>query len=167
MSDISEMKAKDILSYKNTLLSVVIVIIFGFIAKNITSNYNQKMQSLNQKQKKRQEYRALIDQYNKLDSQFNRLAQEYFGSNGVALKSYVETIANNQELQIDSLRPIEKRERFYKINKLVIGLKGHYHGFIRFIRKLEDKNIRIERLNMRQKQQSVDVQLDIKTISLQ
>lgn len=166
MSDLTQMDVKDLLYYKNTLATIAIVVIFGLVAKSIVADYNQKLVSLDKEKKKNQEYKWSVEEYNSLKSRYDSLAEKYFQKDSMALKNYVERAAVNQGIQINSLRPSREEEGFYWVDKIAIEIDASYYSFVQFVKDLESKRIEVEKAQMTQKGDEVNVQLFIKTISL-
>jgi Tfp pilus assembly protein PilO len=84
----------------------------------------------------------------------------------MALKNYVERAAVNQGIQINSLRPSREEEGFYWVDKIAIEVDASYYNFVQFVKDLESKRIEVEKAQITQKGDEVNVQLFIKTISL-
>jgi Tfp pilus assembly protein PilO len=166
MSNLSEMDAKDILRYKNTLAAIAIIVIFGLIAKNIVSTHKQNMSVLEKEKEKIKEHRELVSKHQTLKAKYSNLIQKYFQGNEIDLKSYLERVANGYGLQISSVRPSQKSEEFYKINELAINLEGTYHNFVQFLNDLEKQNMEVKRVSMKQKNHNIDVQITVLAISL-
>ncbi len=166
MNDFSEMDVKDVLRYKNILAAIALIFIFGFIVLNIITAHNQRMVALDKEKNKIEGYRQLVKRYRALTSDYSNLAKKYFQGNEIDFKSYVGRVANIQGLQIVSLRPSQKREKYYKINELTISLDGFYHNFVQFIRELEEENMEVRMLKMTLKNQNLAADISVQAISL-
>ncbi|MCF7870806.1 MAG: type 4a pilus biogenesis protein PilO [Candidatus Omnitrophica bacterium] len=166
MSNLYQMDIKSLFYYKNTLTAIAIVAVFGFAAKIIVADYNQKMQFLDKEKKKKQAYKWLVEEYNSLKSRYDSLAEKYFQKDSMALKNYVEKAAANQGMQINSLRPSREEKDFYWIEKIALEIDAPYYNFVQFVKDLESKKIEVEKIYMTQKGDKINAQLFIKTISL-
>jgi len=152
------------LKYKNTIS--IILIIFIFVIKSIFTSYTNQINKLERKREELKKKKMLIKKWEEVDEKYKNISNDFFLSESLLFKRFVEERAKEYGIAIDYLSPQQKSRKFFEEVELKLKAVSTYKDLINFIRIAEDKNIVIKKLTIKGGKPKKKIEMELKTIVL-
>lgn len=152
------------LKYKNTIS--IILIIFIFVIKSIFTSYTNQINKLERKREELKKKKMLIKKWEEVDEKYKNISNDFFLSESLLFKRFVEERAKEYGIAIDYLSPQQKSRKFFEEVELKLKAVSTYKDLINFIRIAEDKNIVIKKLTIKGGRPKKKIEMELKTIVL-
>lgn len=152
---------KDILRYKNVLLSILIVVVFFFILKGLWERHSLVIEDLKKKTSDLEKGRLLIEKWNMVSGEYDRLKEGFAMKGEGSFKKFLEEKTKDYGINVTYLSPSRKQEDFY--SEVSFNLRANsdlYETIVSFIKSLEEKRVIMETLRIRSaddKKRSIDL----------
>lgn len=141
---------KNILRYKNIVISIVIIIVFIFVTKNIVSKYFSTIESLKTKMSDLEKGKLSIERWNIATLYYDKLAEAFFSKDPSLFKTFVDQQSKKYNINISYLSPSRRQEDFYLDSSLNLrAFADSYANIVNFVKSLEEKKIIIETLRIK------------------
>lgn len=152
---------KEILRYKNILLSIIIVVVFIFITKGLWAGHSLLIEDLKKKMSDLESGKLLIERWNVANNECNKLKEGLAIKDEVSFKKFLEEKTKNSGINVTYLSPTRKQEDFYsEISFNLRATSDSYATVVNFLNALEEKGVSLEALKVRNtedKKMAVDV----------
>ena len=158
---------KKILQYKNLILGIVIIFIFGIITRSISSHYSLEKEKLKIQESKLQDNKKITEKWKNLEKEYKELSKKFLNGGVLVFKKSVEEKAQASGVDIISLSISRADKEFYREEIIKMNLEGSYKNFRDFIKSLEEESIEIERLKIVEAERKIKVELDLKGIMVE
>jgi SepF-like predicted cell division protein (DUF552 family) len=154
------------LKYKNTISIILIILIFIFVIKSIFTSYTNQINKLEHKREELKKKKMLIKKWEEVDEKYKNISNDFFRSESLLFKRFVEERAKEYGIVIDYLSPQQKSREFFEEVGLKLNAVSTYKDLINFIKIVEDKNIVIKKLTIKGDRPKKKIEMELKTIVL-
>jgi hypothetical protein len=141
---------KDILRYKNILLSIIIIAVSIFVIKGLWTKHSLIIKDLEKKMSDVEKGKLLIEKWNKVSNEYDGLKKNFFMKDQEFFKNFLEEKTKNYGINVTYLSPTRKQENFY--SEMSFSLRAtseSYATIVNFLNALEEKKVIIEILKVR------------------
>ncbi len=152
---------KDILRYKNVLLSIIIVVVSLFVIKGLWTRHSAVIEDLKKKTADLEKGRLLVEKWNDVSIEYDKLKDSFSVKDEVSFKKFLDEKTKSYGINVTYMSPSSKQEDFY--SEMSINLRATtelYETIVDFLRSLEGKKIVMQALRIRntdEKKRSVDM----------
>jgi hypothetical protein len=141
---------KNILRYKNIVISLAIIIVFIFVTKNVVSKYFSTINDLKTKMSDLEKGKLLIERWNIATLYYEKLADAFFSKDPSLFKTFVDQQSRKYNINVSYLSPSRRQEDFYIDSSLNLRASADsYASITSFMKALEEKKITVETLRIR------------------
>lgn len=160
---------KDILRYKNIIAAAAIAFVFFLLVRSILDHYSVERKKVARKMEELVQDDEAIGKWKELAEKYSQISQAFLQKDNLLLKKYIEEQARSLDVRIFSLKTDYSEAEFYWDVSVELQVSCFYGDLIKFIKALEKKSIKINRLSInRQKNQAqVRVSMNLKTVIIQ
>ena len=152
---------KDLLRYKNILLSIIIIAVFIFVIKGLWTRHSLVIADLKTKASDLEKGKLLIEKWNEVSNEYDRLKDGFSIKDQVSFKKFLEEKTKSYGVNVTYLSPSRKQEDFYsEMSFNVKAISDSYATIVSFVSALEEKKVIIETLRIRnaeEKKKSADI----------
>jgi hypothetical protein len=141
---------KDLLRYKNILLSIIIVVVFIFVIKGLWERHSAVIEGLKQKMAELEKGRGLIEKWDQVSGEYDKLKESFSMKDQASFKKFLEETTKSVGINVTYLSPSRKQEDFY--SEMSFNMKAapdSYETVVKFISALEEKKVLVEMLTVR------------------
>jgi Tfp pilus assembly protein PilO len=123
--------------YKNIIISVGIIFVFYLIITNIYKSYRERMKSIRAEIKEWEDKIPLSRKILDVEAKFNQINANLL-DNFLKFRQLIEKIADQNEIEIQSLRPSSKyQEESFLEMEIELVARGSYSHFTNFMEALD------------------------------
>jgi hypothetical protein len=140
---------KQILKYKNEVILVLIILFFIGVAKNIVGRHSQKMKELTVIKKKIEEKKGLLKEWQEVNKKYASAQETFFRKDTLLFKRFIEERAQEAELDLEYLSPSYQGRGFYTEATIDLRSSASYRNIVSFLEQLEQRNVSIKKLGIR------------------
>lgn len=155
---------KEFLKYKNLILAVAIVFVFGIIARSIAAHYSLEKEKLEARKNNLQNNKRIIRKWENLEKEYNELKKKFLHGNTLVFKKSVEEKAQETGVNITSLNISRADKEFYREERIRLKLTCPYRNLRDFIKLIEKESIEVEKLNITEAERQINAELDLEGI---
>jgi len=137
-----------IFKYKNLFVLIVIILFFAFIFNKVYNSYQIKSENIKNIKNIVDNKKIIAEKLLDIRNKKNIILEKFF-KDPLEVKKYIEDKARESFLDIDSVKIDRRDEEFFLEITVNLLAKSSYKNFLNFLRKIEDKNIIIERLYLK------------------
>jgi len=137
-----------IFKYKNLFVLIVIILFFAFIFNKVYNSYQIKSENIKNIKDIVDNKKIIAEKLLDIRNKKNIILGKFF-KDPLEVKKYIEDKARESFLDIDSVKIDRRDEEFFLDITVNLLAKSSYKNFLNFLRKIEDKNIIIERLYLK------------------
>ena len=137
-----------IFKYKNLFVLIVIILFFAFIFNKVYNSYQIKSENIKNIKNIVDNKKIIAEKLLDIRNKKNIILEKFF-KDPLEIKKYIEDKARESFLDIDSVKIDRRDEEFFLEITVNLLAKSSYKNFLNFLRKIEDKNIIIERLYLK------------------
>lgn len=137
-----------IFKYKNLFVLIVIILFFAFIFNKVYNSYQIKSENIKNIKDIVDNKKIIAEKLLDIRNKKNIILEKFF-KDPLEIKKYIEDKARESFLDIDSVKIDRRDEEFFLEITVNLLAKSSYKNFLNFLRKIEDKNIIIERLYLK------------------
>lgn len=152
---------KDLLRYKNILITIVVVVVFFFVIKGLLERHAAAIENLKQKMAELEKGKGLIDRWNLLIGEYDSIKNGFPMKDQVSFKKFLEEKTKSFGLNVTYLSPTRKQEDFYsEMSFNIKAIPDSYETVVNFLNALEEKKVAIDSLVVRgseDKKKSADI----------
>ena len=152
---------KDLLRYKNILLSIAIIAVFIFVIKGLWGRHSAIIADLKTKTSDLEKGKLLVEKWNEVSIEYDKLKEGFFIKDQVFFKKFLEEKTKSYGVNVTYLSPLRKQEDFYsEMSFNVKVISDSYATIVNFLNALEEKKVIIETLRVRnaeEKKKSADI----------
>lgn len=137
--------------FKNQIILLVIIVVSVMIIKNILKDFSQKMVEVENLQSEVDHTVTLLDRWGKLSKEYLELSDRCSFSEENFFYRFVEDVARNSKINLNSLTPSRLEKQYYTEVKVDLKISSSYENITNFIKTIEENSkITIDKLSMRQ-----------------
>lgn len=135
--------------YRNQIISAGIILVLGIFMRNIFLYSSRELNKLNKEKVHIEAKKKLIQEWDELNSKNKELEDRFFRKDTLVFKRFIEEKAKTAGISLEYLGPAHEDKTIYW--KSTIGLKtaSPYKDITEFIKYLENKNIKVEKVIIR------------------
>jgi len=148
------MDFKSLSQYKNSLVSLVIIVIIFILAQLIFSYYSVQENNVDAKIKELEIGEQTIARWHILKNKAKELDAIFLTKDVQSFKKLVEEKANAFGIKITSLNATNEEKDIYWEITMQLGMKCLYKEFVKFIKSIEEKSIVVEDIRISNDQNS-------------
>ncbi len=163
MKDLSKIDAKDILSYKNALVVIAIIIFYLFHLRGAYLGYSDDLSRIERESETLEGVKSEIMLWEGLVREYDELVEGFF-EDDVSFRRYVEEQARKAGARILSLRPSREGRDFYEIGSINLELNSYYNDLVEFVVALEERHVFVERITLNRDGDGVGANLRLETV---
>ncbi|MDD4295138.1 MAG: hypothetical protein PHP69_06465 [Candidatus Omnitrophica bacterium] len=127
--------------YKNIIIVVGMLAVFGFLGKSIYENNNNQIYDCDKQLSEIEKIKTAVKEWQVLSKKYEKVRASVFQGSSVEFKKYVEQTAYEHKIQVYSLEPRAKNEEDYATVNIQIEFFSEYKSIIDFLTELETKNV--------------------------
>ena len=150
-----------LLKFKNILAIGVIIVIFVVVDFNFLSSHNLKMKKINQEFERIKEGKENIKKWEKTRGNFRSLEKVFLVEESMPFKQFVRSNARKFGIKIISLKASLAEKDDYSEVSMDLDISCSYDNFIKFIREVEKKTIKIKVARITGKKDSGDIKINL------
>ncbi|MCP4652076.1 MAG: hypothetical protein GY858_01665 [Candidatus Omnitrophica bacterium] len=154
---------KNILPYKNEIVSVVLVVCFAFLVNYRISTTNMQMRSLHQHREDLSKKESLTKEWRQVKDQYDQVIDGLLFKDAMLFKRFVQEQAWDYRVDISALRSAQRKEDPYNFVTISLECKGTYKNTVQFIAALEKRNIDIRAFQMKGIEKEKETTLTLET----
>jgi IS605 OrfB family transposase len=152
---------KELLRYKNILLSIIIIVVFIFVIKGLWTRHSLVIADLKAKTSDLEKGKILIEKWNEVSNEYDKLKENFSMKDEVAFKKFLEEKTKSYGINVTYLSPARKQEDFYsEMSFNIRATSESYATIVNFLNALEEKRVIVETLKVRgteDKKKSTDI----------
>ncbi len=155
------LELKDIVAYKNLIISLAIVVIFTIAVRKTLSRYSLEKSEVEAKMQKLEDGEKTLLRWNKLKAEAKSLAKDFFVEDTSLFGKFIEKKARASRVNIGSLRTSSSESDLYWRTLMQLGITCNYKDFVAFIKAIEEKSVVIERTTISRSDQKGKMKADL------
>jgi Tfp pilus assembly protein PilW len=152
---------KELLRYKNILLSIIIIVVFIFVIKGLWTSHSLVIADLRTKTSDLEKGKLLIEKWYEVSTEYDKLKENFSMKDEAAFKKFLEEKTKSYGINVTYLSPIRKQEDFYsEMSFNIRATSESYATIVNFLNALEEKKVIVETLKVRgaeDKNKSTDI----------
>jgi len=155
------MDLKALSQYKNSLLSIVIIIAFAILVQGTLSYYSLQKNEIVVKLQELEEGEQTMIRWQRLGLDAEELEKSFLAKDTLFFKKFVEEKANSLGIKITSLRTSNLEKDLYWEVTMHLGMVCLYKDFINFMKAIEEKSVVAEKIKITSGQNVKDEEIDL------
>ena len=155
------MDLKALSQYKNSLLSIVIIIAFAILVQGTLSYYSLQKNEIVVKLQELEEGEQTMIRWQRLGLDAEELEKSFLAKDTLFFKKFVEEKANSLGIKITSLRTSNLEKDLYWEVTMHLGMACSYKDFTDFIKAIEEKSVVVKNVSITSGQNVKDEKIDL------
>jgi len=155
-----------LLQYRNQIISIGIILVFGIILNNIVSEFSTESKRLKKENNQIKDRKKLLEDWQRINKRNEEVEKNFFRKDTLIFKRFVEEKSQEASINLDYLSPSHDDKSFYSESSIYLKVTAEYKNIAEFIKLLEDRNIKIERLIIRTTSAGRKADISIKGVTL-
>ena len=155
-----------LLRYRNTLVALLIIIVFVIIVRSIYTKYTGQLNDVKEQTAVLEQGKKTLEEWQSIHSRFGKVQDKFLSKDVLDYKKFVEEKAQSAGVRIESLNFSQEDNNFYWSVLVRVRASCPYKDFVRFIKTLEEKVVQVEMLKVQNTEGPLNVEANIKGVVL-